>query len=279
MPTAAEASGTQSQLEAALDAGLDAISAFETIIFTRYQKWTLSIDGSVYWLATGERMTAQGSLHYATDRHQDEASTESSNQVIFSSESEVTQFNIVEPDSMWLGSWPIPASPPLKVAFSQRGNYFVQADIWHYSGIAVLPPMETQIIATATDLPSGPIVSNSLPIWLSYNAIAPVYSSFLVPDNAAPPYVAVHIESTESLAAAPTIGPWPGVTLPNSGASPLHELPISIFARDRVKLTTYGFSNQMVWQYLAYLEGGVGFGRTLRVRELSDPDRREADAG
>ena len=59
MPTAAEAAGSQSQIEAALVAGLNAISAEEKVEFQRYQKWTLSIDGSVYWLATGERMTAR----------------------------------------------------------------------------------------------------------------------------------------------------------------------------------------------------------------------------
>ena len=131
MPTAAEASGAQSQIEAALDAGLDAISALEKVEFQRYQKWVLSVDGSVYWLATGERMTAQGALHYATDRHQDEDQTIGANQVIFSSESEVTQFNVVDPQTMWIGYWPIPGSPPLQVAFSARGNYFEQAVFWH----------------------------------------------------------------------------------------------------------------------------------------------------
>ena len=91
----------------------------------------------------------------------------------------MTQFNVVEPQRMWLGSWPIPGSPPLEVAFSQRGNYFEQANIWHYSGFAVFPTLKTQVIASASDLPSGPIVSNSLPIWLSYNAFVPVYPSFL----------------------------------------------------------------------------------------------------
>jgi hypothetical protein len=254
VPTAAEASGTQSQIQAALDAGLESLSAEEVVQFQLYTKWVLEADGTVFWVASRETTTVKGSLHYSTDRRQDETETIGANSVILSSESEITQFNVVAPLSMWIGSWPIPDSPPLQVAFSARGNYYVEANVHHYSGYAVFPALKIQVVNSAADLPSGPIVSNSLPIWLSYDAFAPVYSSFLVPDNAAPPYVVAHIEESIALAAAPVVGPWPGVTVPDGGPAPFHQLAASILARDRVKLTLVGFSNSLAWQYRQYLE-------------------------
>lgn len=46
---------------------------------------------------------------------------------------------------------------------------------------------------------------------------------------------------------------WPGTTVPNSGASPLHDLPSSQLMRDEVRLTLYGFTNQQAIQYYASL--------------------------
>jgi hypothetical protein len=259
MPSSAEATGQQSFIQAALDAGLNAISARQQVVFTRYQRVSLASDGSIFWVNTGAILTAIGSLHYATDREQDEASTLGVSNIIFTSESEVTQFSSVAPEAMWLGMWPIEDAPPLRVAFSRQGQYFREADLHHYSGIAILATMLTQIIDSPADIPAGPIVSNSLPIWLAQTnltgqAVA-IFPSFLVPPNLPGPYIAVHIspEQTESLAAAPLIGPWPGTIEPNSGASPLHELPASQLCRDEVTLTLYGFSNQASWQWWAAL--------------------------
>jgi hypothetical protein len=255
MPTAAESLGKQSSMEAALEAGLDLISADQTVVFTQYQKWVFDTDGSVFWAATSKKMTVKGSLHYATDRLQDLDQTIASNHVLLTSQSEITQFNIVSPSSMWIGAWPIQDGVTLQVAFSQRGNYYQQADIWHYSGFAVYPAMSAQIVAAPADLPEGPIVSNSLPIWLALNSMAPVYPSFLVPDNLVPPYIVAHVypEMTSALGAFPIIGPWPGTTEPNTGASPLHQLASFQLMRDEVELTLYGFTNQMAVQYFQSL--------------------------
>jgi len=259
MPTAAEGLGTQSEMKAVLDAGIEQVSQKQEVIFQRYQKFVLQQDGFVFWSATPEFMTVVGSLHYATDRVQAEDETLGSNQVLLSSETEITQFNLVNPLSMWIGSWPISGSAPLQVAFAQRGSYFQESDVWHYSGFCVYPALKSQIINSFEDLPSGPIVSNSLPIWLAQTTFVgqtvPVYPSFLVPDNIVPPYIVAHIEpaGTISLGAFPIIGPWPGVVEPNSGASQLHDLASSQLMRDRVILTLYGFSNQMALQYLQSL--------------------------
>ena len=80
--------------------------------------------------------------------------------------------------------------------------------------------------------------------------MAPVYPSFLVPENIAPPYVVAHIEpgSSATLGMAPLYG-WPGVT---AGAN-LYDLPSSQLLQDRVELTLYGFNNQSAIQYLSML--------------------------
>jgi len=260
MPSAGESVGQQSQLEAALDSGLNSLSAKQQVQFQRYSRISLSSDGSVFWVAQqAVVMTAIGSLHYATDREQDETSTLGVSDVIFTSESEVTQFSSIAPDAMWIGSWSIPDAPPLRVAFSRQGQYFREADVWHYSGIAILATMLTQIINSPADIPAGPIVSNSLPIWLAQNSYngnsVQVFPSFLVPENLPGRYIVAHIEPTmtEALGAFPVIGPWPGTIVPNSGASPFHDLASSQLCRDEVTLTLYGFDNQAAWQWWSAL--------------------------
>lgn len=254
MASGAEALSKQSQIQAALDAGVEQVSGEQEVAFRQYTRVQLTSDGTVFWVATQERVNAKGSLHYATDRHQAEDETIAANQFLFNSETEITQFNAVAPSVMWIGTWPV-AGGTLRVAFAQRGNYFREAQVWHYSGFAIYPALQTQIIDDEADLPAGPIVSNSLPIWLTQNDLAPVYPSFLVPDNIAPPYVVVHIppEATETLCAAPAVGPWPGSVQPDTGASPLHYLSVSQLCRDTVEITLYGFSNASAWQYLANL--------------------------
>jgi hypothetical protein len=171
----------------------------------------------------------------------------------------VTEFNAVSASSMWIGLWPLDDAPPLRVAFSRRGNFYPQAKIWFYNGICVLPIMETQILNSPADIPAGPIVSNSLPIWLAQNSLngepLAIFPSYLAGENVRPPYIVAHVapEQTIALGAFPLIGPWPGTTEPNTGAAPLHSLSSSQLCRDEVTLTLYGFDNQMAVQYLQSL--------------------------
>jgi len=287
MPTVNEQILAGSQMQAALDAGIDAISADQDVVFRLYRKFVFSEDGSVFWVATPTQLSIRGSLHYASDRMQNEDETLSQNMVLLSAEQEVTEFNAVAPGTMWIGAWPIVPSyattvassgldsesgtgidseggqpiyadvPPLilQVAFGRRGNYFPPANVWHYSGLAVFPAMSTQIVESPEQLPDGPIVSNSLPIFMALGAGFPVYPSFLVDDNLAPPYIVVHIEpksGTETLQAMPALT-WPGTIIPDSGSAPLHDLGISQFNRDQVELTLYGFNAQQAAVYLQSL--------------------------
>lgn len=250
VPTVSEALGTQSQMQAALDAGVDSISVQQNVIFTRYSKFVLAPDSSVFWIATPQTLNVTGALHYATDRGQHEDETVATNTVFLTAEIEVTQFNAVSPGTMWVGTWPVGDGLTIQVVFGQRGGFFGPAELWHYSGVAVLPAMSTQLIADASDLPTGPIVSNSLPIWLSMNQMAPVFPSFAVPDNIAPPYIVAHVDpaGTQAFQAFPNLT-WPGTTVPDSGASPLYQLSSNQLCRDEVDLTLYGFTAQMAGRY------------------------------
>lgn len=256
MPSIGEALGEQSQIKGALDAGVDQISIRQNVAFTLYTKVALAPDSSVFWVAGARVLNVTGALHYATDRLQNEDETVAQNHVLLSSEHEITEFNAVAPGTMWIGSWPLGEGDDLclSVAFAGRGNFFGPAELYHYSGIAVYPALASQIVASEADLPTGPIVSNSLPIWLAMNAMAPVYPSFLVPDNIVPPYVVAHIDpnGTQALQAFGELI-WPGKAIPNSGVAPFYELAWSQLMRDEVELILYGFTNQMAIQYLAAL--------------------------
>jgi len=281
MPSAGETLGQQSQMEATLDAGIGLISAQEQVVFTLYQKWTFSQDGYVFWIATSQTMTASGSLHYGTERRQDEDQTIAANQVILTSEQEITAFNVVAPNTMWIANWPANDGGTIQIAFSSRGPYFQQAGVWHYAGFAVYPALSAQIVTSALSLPAGLIVSNSLPIWLTRNSLSPVYPSFLVPDNVAPPYIVAHIESTEALGAFPVLGPWPGTTIPNSGQDPLHTLAAFNLVRDEVELTFYGYTNSMAIQWYQSLvddsTNGIAPGGFANSPVISDSKRTQSE--
>lgn len=257
---AAEAAGQQNEVTAALQTGTESLSAKQTVLFTLYSKFVFAEDGFVFWVATPQTMTVVGSIHIATDRQQDEDETIGANQVILTSEEPITALNAVAPNSMWVGEWPISPQQSLQIAFSHRANYYREADVWHYSGIAVYPAMSAQLVQTQADLPQGPIVSNSVPIWISLgsfitptgNVTVPVYPSFAVPDNIAPPYIVAHIppDGTITLSAAPVIiQPGTDTNVPPPPLSPFYVNAVTQNCRDEVDLTLYGFNNEMAWQW------------------------------
>ena len=253
MAIADEALTSRGQLATALAVGLESIDRNQTITFTEYTKTVLSRDGYVFWIATGNTAVVNGSLHYMTDQSQDEDQTIGINRMIFTAESEITEFNSIDATTLWVGAWEV-ATATLQVAFSQRGSLYEQSDIWHYQGFAVYPALSAQLLASINDLPVEPIVSNSLPIWLSQNSMAPVYASYLVPSNIVPPYIVAHIEPRDTIALqAFPVYTWPGVTQPGT-PDPFHALPSNQLMMDKVRLTLYGFTNQQAIQYMAALE-------------------------
>jgi hypothetical protein len=248
-----EAGSAPTQLQAALDSGLEQISSNQTVTFQQYTKYTFSQDGYVFWIATGSALSFAGSLHVLSERRQDEDQTIAANQMVFTAEQEVSQLNSVAPDTLWVGAWQVDGTT-VQVAFSATGMNYQQAGLWHYRGFAVYPALASQLIDSAADLPVGPIVSNSLPIWLAQNSMAPVYASFLVPDNVVPPYITAHIDPSNTIALqAFPVFDWSQRANPNGDPSPLYELPSWQLMRDTVRLTMYGFTNQQAIQFYASL--------------------------
>lgn len=272
MPSVDEGLMTQqTQLAADLRAGLNMLSLNQTITFTRYVRVVLPIDGFVFLvkaellspsalfnsslfnsvdynaapkvLTAANFITAQGSLHYATETAQEEDSSLAINRVIFTSEVPVQDLEAIAPNEIYVGEF-----QNLKFAFSSRGSFYKQANLYHYVGNAVYSTMQTQIIDNPLQLDTrNAVVSNSLPFWLALNGYTSVagiatstlqlFPSFLVPDNIAPPFASVHIEPSETVAlqATPLIGP--------DGSH--YQL-----TRDRVRITTFGVRNNAIQDFV-----------------------------
>lgn len=272
MPSISESLTSQDQLADTLAAGVNTLSLNQSVTFQEYTKVSLAPDLYVFWVATANTVTVQGSLHYATNQSQNEDETIPVNRVIFTALSQVDEFTSIAPTTIWVGTF-----NGIQFSFNSRGSFYQQAGLYHYQGDALYPALASQLVASSADLPVGPIVSNSLPIWLSQTTFGtttvPVYSSYLVPANVAPPYISVHVEPDLTEAPSFPIYQWPGTTQPNSGASPLHALPSSQLALDRVRLTLYGFTNEMAIQYYAMLidysinTGNFGFRNTPAIKD------------
>lgn len=264
MPTIAESLPNQSQLASGLKAGLDVIDRNEVVTFTKYVKVVLPLDGFVFWVKANllspsalmnastlnfvafneprivvteaPTIQAKGSLHYATDHRQNEDETIDVDRVVFTAEEEIRPFNEIGPMVMFIGEF-----EGLRVVFSQRQSFYVQAGIYHYVGDAVYPAMESQIIDDPADFDTRSlVVSNSLPIWLSLSKFMPVYPSFAVPDNSAPPYATAHIppDSTEAIQSAPSFDRY--------GTH-------SQLVKERVRVTIYGLRNFDALDYQDYV--------------------------
>ena len=263
MPSVDEALGNQSPLAADLKAGLDAISQNQTVTFYRYVRLVLPLDGYVFWVKSGllspsallnaspfnvvtpnqapaiavqpTYIEAAGSLHYATEKRQEESETYAVNRVIFTAKEPVNDLTAIAPGNLYIGQ-----IDDIRFAFSARGSFYRQAGLNHYVGFAIYPDMATQIVDSLDGFDAtNVIVSNSLPIWLALNGYASVqgfanpvtlHPSFLVPDNIIPVWGAVHIppESTQAIAGAPLLS---------------STLSHSQLAQDRVKVTLYGLRN------------------------------------
>jgi hypothetical protein len=293
MVSVTEIANQQSALASAIRQGLESIDRDQKVKFTRYTKKVLPLDGYVFWIKSGKTISVDGSLHYSVDERQEETETVALNHIIFTSEQEVQEFNAIAPDTIWIGSLGNAAASagdpvegissltpfPVLFAFSGRGNFYKAAEVYHYRGTAILPAMMSQIVNSVADLPDSPIVTNSLPIWLSQTQFGTVYPSFLVPNNVEPPYIVAHIEpeETDFIQAFPTydmrvtgasaaVGFFQvgvseigqsnlsyGVEVPNSGASPLYQLPSCQLMQDHVRLTLVGFNNQTALQFYVSL--------------------------
>lgn len=266
MTSAAEALTAKTQLGADIAAGVKVLSLNQQIVFTKYIRLVLPIDGFVFWVkadlvnqgamfnampfntvapndpikvtTSAPTIAVNGSLHYATKTMQEETSTNDVNNVMFTALSEIQEFNEISSSVIYIAAF-----DGIRFAFSERASFYKQADTYHYRGTAILPIMESQIIDSVGSFGQRqPVVSNSLPMWLALNGyqppytggfsnlVIPLFPSFLVPANLPPPYGAVHIEpgDTIGLASAPTLG---------------RTLSHDQLASDKVRVSLYGVRN------------------------------------
>ena len=262
MVTVAEAAATaKTELAAGLALGVNTLSGNQTITFTKYIRTVLPADGFVFWVRAdllspsalynaaayntamygqpadvimeAPTIQVQGSLHYATANSQDEDAAYSENTVIFTAEEEVENLNEVSPMVKYIGEF-----DGLRFAFADRGRYYQQAGLHHYVGAAVYSTMDTQIIDNIDDLNlADQIVSNSLPIWLTFNQAFPVFPSYLVPDNLPPPYCSVHVVPAETSG----IGQFPILDAMSNQQQLCH---------DKIRLVTFGVRNDGAQDFL-----------------------------
>jgi hypothetical protein len=184
-----------------------------------------------------------GSFHYASTTLQEEDSTVDSNEVIFTSLSEIQHFNQIGPDYLYICHY-----RNMTFAFDSRARLYEQADLYHYRGHALKSKHGTQIIDDPSTFNPTLVVSSSLPIWLYMQIYVPpypgftcpfvLYPSFLVDDNLPPPFGAVHCEETKALEMNSYLGPT---------------LQSSQLCREKVRIHTYGVDNATVITFLNFV--------------------------
>jgi hypothetical protein len=302
MTEADEVLGTRTPIASDLLEGLKQVSLNQQITFKLYGRVVLPIDGYVFFvrsdllarpifqqsgLVTSGQLsqdemkpnvlTATGSLHYTADVRQEEQETYAANRVVFTATEEINGLNDIAPGTLWIGEF-----DGLRFAFSSLSMRYRQAGLFHYQGFAVYPDMNPQVIddVQATPFSSAQIVSNSLPAWLALAGYSPpwafwgplptLFPSFLVPDNEAPPYAAVHIipEETRGLASAPTI---------DRKTSTHTQL-----CTDRVRVTLWGARNTNALDFIdavnQYTLDTAAFG-IMNIPVFQDEKRTQAELG
>jgi hypothetical protein len=242
---------SQSQIAAGLITGVQTLSAQETIIFTLYVAIVLPVDQTLFWVLSTEvngvtlmhnfgavmpptKITVTPtSLHHTIETEQREDDTFGRTGIILTTNQEIKDLNQLAPQALYLAT-----IAGVQYSFSKQHAYYDQAGLYHYTGIAVEPAMASQVINDTSYLNELPVVSNSLPYWLSIPTNVPMtYTSFLVPANTKPPYAVIHIEPdhTSAIQALPVIdslgNPWQLVY-------------------DDVIITTYGLRNNEALTYL-----------------------------
>lgn len=270
MTTAEEALIADTELAAGLAAGLTTLDLNQVVVFTRYVRVVLPLDGFVFWVRAdligpssfynaarlntagfnqgpqvtpADTITARGSLHVSTRQVQDVDSTMAINTMAFTSLVELDDFNAIAPGDVYIAEL-----DGVRYTFNGRRSFYRQAALYHYFGDALYSIMDTQVIDDPAQFDGRePVVSNSLPLWLDlagYSFFPPgvlsvprLYPSFAVPTNLPPPYGAVHVvpEQTLAIGGAPIL----------SG-----NLSHSQLCTDTVEVTLFGLRNSEAMAFM-----------------------------
>lgn len=236
-PTDLTGNFPNNSLGAVLNTGLTVLDQSQEITFVYYYRVILPYDGFVFWVKDPAKapLVVPGSLHYQTDQRQELDKTMAYQNVVFTTPVEVADFNELQPNEMLFGQY-----EDFEFTFSSHANRYEQANLWHYVGQAVYPEMRTQILQSASDVPTTPIISNSLPIWLALNHYGDVYPSFLVPENLTPPYIVCDIQESDTTYLQPLA--W-------QNGTDTYQL-----MKDKIRFVTYGLLNNQVLNFVQYLQ-------------------------
>jgi hypothetical protein len=262
MSTLAENLTAKTELGAGLQQGIDTSSGFQELTFILYVKFILPIDGSVFWVngalysdtalmnaavqglakyntlgntIPARVFSAKGGLHIVQDLHQQEDSYIVYNHMMFSTPQPINSLNALTPNLIYVAN-----NNATQFAFSQRDAYYKNADMYHYRGDALYSINDTQLIDSLASFDQvTPVVSNSLPIWLTLNQYFPMYPSYLTGLNNVPPYGVVHIEASDTQAYQ--------FPLSDINSNPWQ------LTKDKVKITIFGKRNQDALNFINYV--------------------------
>lgn len=205
MPSVEELQNAATELNATLTDGVNTLDNYQQVVFTKYVRRVLPLDGFVFWVNSAlinpdgnpTTQTIQGYIHLTTSTIQDEESLYDKNAVIFTGLSKIDDFNEVAGDVLYIGTF-----FGVDFAFSQRTGLNDPANLYHYFGHAIYPEMASQVIDTTEDLDlSRAIVSSSLPIWLALtNTGVTLYPAMLSESNIVPPFATVRCSKVAGIA-------------------------------------------------------------------------------
>ncbi|HBJ6600326.1 TPA: hypothetical protein LC329_004184 [Salmonella enterica subsp. enterica serovar Havana] len=246
MPSLSELQQTaKAELNATLTQGLDDLSRFQVVTFTKYIRKVLPLDGFVFWVKASvlssvpdsepDTVNVKGYLHLTTESIQDDEQLYDRNVVTFTAQADIDPFNDIGSDVLYIGEF-----FGIQFSFSRRTGLNEPANLYHYSGEAIFPYMRSQIINSADDIDlADVVVSNSLPIWLSLSQFMPMYPAMLSVQNLVPPYATVKC----------------GEPSPVAGAFCLDEKQNQYqLVSEDVTITVTGLRNAAVEDFLRYVQ-------------------------
>ncbi|SAI62375.1 Uncharacterised protein [Enterobacter roggenkampii] len=196
----------KTELNATLTQGLDDLSRFQVVTFTKYIRKVLPLDGFVFWVKASvlsddpssepDTVDVKGYLHLTTETIQDDEQLYDRNVVTFTAQADIDPFNDIGSDVLYIGEF-----FGLQFSFSRRTGLNEPANLYHYTGEAIFPYMRSQIINSSDDIDlADVVVSSSLPVWLTLSQYMPMFPAMLSTQNLSPPYATVKCSNTAPIA-------------------------------------------------------------------------------
>ena len=208
-------------------------------------KFTVVLHETAAQVTLPTDVKVQGSLHYDSMTEQRADATVDSSTVIFTSLSEIQEFNQIGPDFLYIAAY-----RDIRFAFSSRGYLYEQADLYHYVGKAIYSTTATQVIDDIEDFDPEVFNSNSIPIWMFMNYYVPpfeggltcpfqLFPAFLVDGNTPTPFGSIEVVRTDPLHPVPVLG---------------RRMQADHLCRDRVTIHMYGAGNRLASDFREFVE-------------------------